>query len=83
MEPLRCISGCSLQKSSIQGLSGTTVIQFQITPSGQVTNVGVASSSGHGSLDQTAIAAARNMRFNARPGVVNNQFHRVNIRFGS
>ncbi|MGB2924071.1 MAG: TonB family protein [Limnothrix sp.] len=51
-------------------------------PSGQVTSVGIASSSGHASLDQAAIAAANSMRFNAR-NVVNNQFHTVNIRFGS
>ena len=51
-------------------LEGTVVLRMIVDPSGRVVEVELVSSSGHGSLDRAAIAAARGYRFEAGEGTL-------------
>jgi protein TonB len=46
-----------------QGVEGVTTLRFQVLTDGSVGEVAIASSAGHGELDQAAVEAIRKWRF--------------------
>lgn len=63
-----------------RGVRGTTQLMIAITPSGRVTAVSVAASSGNARLDQSAIAAVKRARFPHAPKGLSGSRYRFSQR---
>lgn len=79
---LNCVQGCGDRQDQLNGQTGIAFVRLEINPSGQVVSASIATSSGNASLDSKAIAAARQMGFNARESTTN-EFRTVKINLGT